>query len=216
VARASDRIRVRRAPERGRYDRPTIESILDRGLVAHVAFVDRGQPVCIPLLHARVDERLYVHGSTASRAMRVLAGGQPACVTVTLVHGLVLARSAFEHSANYESVVVFGRFEKVADEAERLHAFHVFTDKILPGRWDEVRPPHAKELKATMILALPIEEASAKVRIGPPEDDDTEDAALEIWAGELPFVTSHGEPVPSPGLRDGIPLPASVRSLLGR
>jgi len=214
VARAPDRIRVRRVPELGRYDRPAIESILDRGLVAHVAFVDRGEPVCIPLLHARVGEKLYVHGSTASRAMRTLAAGEPACVTVTLVHGLVLARSAFEHSANYESVVVFGRFEQVSDEAERLTAFRLFTEKLLPGRWDEVRPPLAKELKATTILALPIEEASAKIRSGPPEDDETEDAELEIWAGELPFVTSYGEPVPSPGLRAGIPVPASVRALL--
>jgi uncharacterized protein len=216
VTRAPDRIRVRREPERGRYDSATIESILDRGLVAHVAFVDRGAPVCIPLLHARVGERLYVHGSTASRAMRTLAAGEPACVTVTLVHGLVLARSAFEHSANYESAVVFGRFEKVSDEAERLRAFEVFTDKILPGRWDEVRPPLAKELKATMILALPIEEASAKVRTGPPADDETEDAALEVWAGELPLLTSYGDPVPSPGLRAEILLPDSVRALLER
>ncbi len=214
MARAPDRIRVRRAPERGRYDRETIESILDRGLVAHVAVVDRGEPICIPLLHARVGDRLYVHGSTASRAMRTLAAGKPACVTVTLVQGLVLARSAFEHSANYESVAVFGRFEKVEDEAERLNAFRVFTDKILPGRWAEVRPPNAKELKATTILALQIEEASAKVRTGPPSDDDTEDAALETWAGELPLLTSYGEPVPSPGLRAGIPVPTSVRALL--
>ena len=215
MARAPDRIRVRRAPERGRYDRATVESILDRGLVAHVAFVDRGgEPVCIPMLHARVGERLYVHGSTASRTMRVLAAGGPACVTVTLVHGLVLARSAFEHSANYESVVVFGRFERVEDEDERLHAFHVFTDKILPGRWDEVRPPQPQELKATMILALPIDEASAKVRTGPPEDDETEDAELAIWAGEVPLLTSYGEPVPSPALAAGIPVPASVRALL--
>jgi uncharacterized protein len=216
VAKAPDRIRVRRAPERGRYDRATIESILDRGLVAHVAFADHGEPVCIPFFHARVGEKLYIHGSTASRAMRALASAAPACVAVTLLHGLVLARSAFEHSANYESVVVFGRFEKVEDDEERLNAFRVFTDKILPGRWDEVRPPHAKELKATMILALPIEEASAKVRIGPPEDDDTEDAALEVWAGELPLLTSYGEPVPSPRLRAGIPVPASVRTLLGQ
>lgn len=216
MARAPNRIRVRRAPERGVYDRPAIESILDRGLVAHVAFVDRGEPVCIPLLHARVGEKLYVHGSTASRAMRVLAAGGPACVTVTLLHGLVLARSAFEHSANYESVVVFGRFEQVSDEAERLTAFEVFTDKILPGRWDEVRPPLPKELKATMILSLQIEEASAKVRIGPPEDDETEDAELAVWAGELPLLTSYGEPLPSPGLREGIPVPASVRALLER
>ena len=215
-ARLPGKIRVRRLPENARYGRATIESILDRALLAHVAFVERGEPVCIPLLHARVGERLYVHGSRASRALRLLGGGAPACVTVTLVHGLVLARSAFEHSANYESVVAFGRFERVEDEAERLAAFEAFTNKLLPGRWDEVRPPLAKELKATLILALPLDQVSAKVSSGPPDDDGTDDALLDVWAGELPLLSSFGEPVPSPGLRAGIPVPPSVRALLRR
>jgi nitroimidazol reductase NimA-like FMN-containing flavoprotein (pyridoxamine 5'-phosphate oxidase superfamily) len=135
-----DRIRVRRNPKKGRYHRAMIEAILDRALVAHVAFVDQGEPVCIPMLFARIDGKIYVHGSRASRAMRLLAGGEPACVTVTLLQGLVLARSAFEHSANYESVVAFGRFQPLVDPAERIAALAAFTNKLVPGRWDEVRP----------------------------------------------------------------------------
>jgi nitroimidazol reductase NimA-like FMN-containing flavoprotein (pyridoxamine 5'-phosphate oxidase superfamily) len=211
-----DRIRVRRNPKKGRYARATVEAILDRGLVAHVAFVDRGEPVCIPMLYARIDGKLYIHGSRASRMMRLLAAGEQACLTVTLLRGLVMARSAFEHSANYESVVAFGRFEPIEDDAERLAALAAFTNKLLPGRFDEVRQPNAKELKATTILAMPIEQASAKVRYGPPDDDDSEDASLDVWAGEIPIVTSFGEPAASPGLRPGIPLSASIAALLSR
>ena|SRR5579862_4587979 len=214
ATRPPDRIRVRRNPKKGRYERSTVEQILDRGLVAHVAFVDGGEPVCIPMLYTRIGGAIYVHGSRASRAIRLLAAGRPACLTVTLTQGLVLARSAFEHSANYESVVAFGRFEPIDDPAERLAALAAFTNKLLPGRWDEVRQPSAKELKATTILALPIDEASAKVRYGPPDDDDSEDAALDVWAGEIPLLTSFGEPIASPGLRAGIPTPASIRALL--
>jgi nitroimidazol reductase NimA-like FMN-containing flavoprotein (pyridoxamine 5'-phosphate oxidase superfamily) len=212
--RPPDRIRVRRGPHKGRYDRATIAAALDRGLVAHVAFVDGDQPCCIPMLYARIGDRILVHGSTASRAMRVLAGGAPACLTVTTVRGLVLARSAFEHSANYECVVVFGRFDVVEDPADRLAAFEAFTEKLLPGRWSEVRPPNRKELKATLILSLPIDQASAKVRTGPPDDDDSEDAALETWAGVVPITTAFGAPEPSPGLRPGIEPGASVARLL--
>jgi uncharacterized protein len=211
-----DRIRVRRSPKKGRYDRTMIKAILDRALVAHVAFIDHAEPVCIPVLFARIDDSIYVHGSRASRAMRLLARGEPACVTVTLVQGLVLARSAFEHSANYESVVVFGRFQPIEDADERLAALATFTNKLLPGRWDEVRAPNAKELKGTMILAMAIEQASAKVRRGPPDDDDSEDAALEVWAGELPIVTTFGEPVASPGLRSGIPVSPTIYHLQER
>jgi uncharacterized protein len=214
--RPSDRIRVRRSPKKGHYDRARIEGILDRGLVAHVAFVDNGEPVCIPMLYARVGDSLYIHGSRASRMMRILSAGAPACVTVTLIDGLVLARSVFEHSANYESVVAFGRFVPVDEPAKRLAALESFTEKIVPGRWGEVRQPSAKELKATTILALEIEEAAAKVRSGPPDDDDSEDAALPVWAGEIPIVIAFGTPVPSPGLRPGIPVSSSVDRLLQR
>jgi uncharacterized protein len=176
--------------------------------------VDGQQPYCIPMLYARVGDRVYIHGSTASRAMRALAGGAAACLTVTIVRGLVLARSAFEHSANYESVVALGVFQPVEDAAERLAAFEAFTEKLLPGRWNEVRGPSRKELKATTILALTIDEASAKVRSGPPDDDDSADAAIDTWAGVVPILTSFGEPEPSPGLRPGIPVADSVNRLL--
>jgi nitroimidazol reductase NimA-like FMN-containing flavoprotein (pyridoxamine 5'-phosphate oxidase superfamily) len=208
------RIRVRRGPRKGRYDRGAIEAVLDRGLLAHVSFVDGDEPVCIPMLYARVGDRIYIHGSTASRAIRLLAGGAPACLTVTIVDGLVLARSAFEHSANYDSVMAFGSFVPVEDESERLRGFEAFTEKLLPGRWEEVRPPNAKELKATRILAMEIREASVKRRTGPPDDDDSPDAERETWAGVVPIVSSYGQPEASPGLKDGIEVSPSVRRLL--
>jgi nitroimidazol reductase NimA-like FMN-containing flavoprotein (pyridoxamine 5'-phosphate oxidase superfamily) len=208
------RHRVRRAPQKARYEREFIHGVLDRSVVAHVAFVDGGHPYCIPMLHARIGERLYIHGSTASRLIRTLAAGAEACVTVTIVRGLVLARSAFEHSANYDSAVLLGRFELIEDADERMAAFEAFTNKLIPGRWDEVRGPNRKELKATRILAISIEEAAAKTRSGPPDDDDSADAAIDTWAGEIPVVTSYGEPVPSPGLRPGIPVADSVRRLV--
>src|SRR5919204_2869215 len=159
----SERTRVRRQPARGRYDADSVHAVLDAGLVAHIGFVDAGRPYCIPMLQARVGDAVFIHGSSASRAMRVLGSGAPACVTVTLLDGLVLARSAFEHSANYRAVVVLGSFRPVLDPDERLAAFAAFTDKLIPGRWNEVRGPNSKELKATTILALPIREASVKV-----------------------------------------------------
>jgi uncharacterized protein len=210
----TDRVRVRRQPDRGHYERAAIDAVLDAGLIAHVAFVDDGQPMCIPTLYARVGDDVYIHGSSASRTLRALARGAPACLTVTIVDGLVLARSVFEHSANYRSAVVLGSFRPIEDDHERLAAFEAFTDKVVPGRWSEARPPNAKELRATQILALPIDEASAKMRSGPPSDDDSEDAALDVWAGVLPLAWTFGEPVPSPGLRNGITLPASVTKLV--
>src|SRR5919204_693466 len=154
----SERTRVRRQPARGRYDADSVHAVLDAGLVAHIGFVDAGRPYCIPMLQARVGDAVFIHGSAASRALRVLASGVPACLTVTLVDGLVLARSAFEHSANYRAAVILGSFQRVDDPSERVAAFAAFTDKLIPGRWEEVRPPDRKELKATQILALPIEE----------------------------------------------------------
>ncbi len=213
---ARERIRVRRQPERGRYDRLAIDGVLDSGLVAHVAFVDRGQPFCVPMLHARVGDELYLHGSSASRAVRTLAAGTPACVTVTVLEGLVLARSAYEHSANYRSAMLLGTFRLIEDEADRLAAFEAFTDKLVPGRWSEVRGPNQRELKASAILALPIAEAAVKVRTGPPSDNDSPDAALHTWAGVLPVVTGFGTPEPAPRLKDSIPLAVSVRRLLER
>jgi nitroimidazol reductase NimA-like FMN-containing flavoprotein (pyridoxamine 5'-phosphate oxidase superfamily) len=210
----SDRVRVRRNPTRGHYDRASIDDVLGRGLLAHVAFFDGRDPCCIPMLYAHLGDKIYIHGSTASRAIRALADGAAACVTVTIVHGLVLARSAYEHSANYEAVMAFGAFELIDDEAERLAAFEAFTERLLPGRWEEARQPNAQELKATAILAMEIDEASAKIRTGPPDDDESPDAERNVWAGVVPIVSSYGTPVPSPGLRPGIPLSPSVRELL--
>lgn len=208
----SDVLRVRRQPTRGRYDRASVDAVLDDGLVAHVAFVDAGQPFCIPMLCARVGDSLYVHGSVKSRLQRALAEGVPACVTVTVVDGLVLARSAFEHSANYRSVMLLGAFAPVNEE-ERLVALEAFTNKLVPGRWDEVRAPNPKEFRATSVLAMPIDAASVKIRTGPPTDDDSPDAQLDVWAGVVPIVSAYGEPVPSPGLREGVMLDESVRRL---
>ncbi len=211
----SGRVRVRRGPELGRYDRETVGAALDRGLMAHVAFVDDGVPYCIPMLYARADHEVYIHGSTGSRAVRALARGGPACLTVTRLDGLVLARSVFEHTANYESVVVLGAFRVVEGAAERLAAFEAFTEKLLPRRWSEARAPSRKELSATIILAMPLREASVKARTGGPDDDDSADAELDIWAGVIPITASFGRPEASPGLRPGITLPASVLSLAG-
>lgn len=211
--RASDRTRVRRGAKKGFHDHSSIDAVLDEGLVAHVAFAHGGDPYCLPMLYAHVDDRIYVHGASASRTMRTLAAGTSACLTVTTVRALVLARSAFEHSANYESVMVFGTFQRVDDAAERLRAFEAFTEKLLPGRWSEVRPPSRTELKATAILALTIEEASGKRRSGPPDDDESADSAIDTWAGIVPILSSFGTPVASPGLRAGIPLAASVLRL---
>jgi len=210
------RTRVRRGPHKGHYDRATIDAVLDRGLFCHVAFSDDADVYCIPMLHARVGDSVYVHGSAASRAMRALGGGAPACLTVTIVDGLVLARSAFEHSTNYESAMVFGCFTPVADLAERLRALEAFTEKLLPGRWSEVRGPTDKELKATAVLAMPITEVSAKRRSGPPDDDDSPDAELDTWAGVVPLVTSFGAPIASPRLRPGIRVSESLGRLRDR
>jgi hypothetical protein len=182
--RPADRIRVRREPERGRYDRETIDAILDEALVCHLGFAIDGQPYVIPTLHARVGDTLYVHGSAASRMLRRLSSGVPVCATVTLFDGLVLARSIFNHSVNYRSVVVFGTAATVGDE-EKEAALQALTEQLAPGRWDEARRPTAHELKATWILALPIAEASAKVRSGPPTDEP-EDEDLPVWAGVVP------------------------------
>ena len=206
----SPRTRVRRLPKRGIYDREQVDAILDAGLVAHLGFEHEGQPFVIPTLHARVDGQVYVHGSAASRTLRGLATGIPACLTVTLVDGIVLARSVFEHSMNYRSVVVLGTAVGVTEPEEKLTALEAFTEKLLPGRWAEARSPNRTELKATSVLRLPLDEASAKVRTGGPDDGDTPDAELEVWAGHLPLVVRALEPVPDPLLRPGIPVPGDL------
>jgi len=207
---ASPRTRVRRLPERGRYDRDAIETVLDAGLVAHLGFVSDGQPFVIPTLHARVGDEVYVHGSSASRTLRELADGIAACLTVTLLDGIVLARSVFEHSMNYRSVVVLGTASPVVERDEKLAALEAFAEKLLPGRWAESRPPTPTELKATSILRMPLDEASAKVRVGGPKDPE-EDLDLDVWAGVLPLGLAVGEPVVDPELKAGVDLPAYVR-----
>jgi nitroimidazol reductase NimA-like FMN-containing flavoprotein (pyridoxamine 5'-phosphate oxidase superfamily) len=180
-----DRIRVRREPQRGIYDRETIDAILDEALFCHLGFVVDSQPYVIPTLHARHGDLLYVHGSSASRMLRHAAAGEPMCATVTLLDGLVLAKSVFNHSIDYRSVVVLGEAREV-DGAEKRDALRRFTEHVAPGRWDEARQPTPTELKATAILSLPLTEASAKVRTGPPEDEP-EDVDLPVWSGVVPI-----------------------------
>jgi uncharacterized protein len=214
--KARPRVRVQRVPRNARYDRESIHRVLDRGQIAHVSFVSDGQPYCIPTLYARVGEQVLIHGSSASRMLKQLAAGAPACLTVTILDGWVLARSAFETSANYDSVVLFGSFRQVSSDEEKLTALKAFMDGVLPGRWEEVRPPSRQELKGTAILAIDIAEASVKTRSRPPDDDDSPDAERDTWAGVIPVRGEYGSPEPSPGLRAGVALSPSITRLLVR
>ena len=210
-AAPSERTRVRRVHERAAYDRDTIDAVLDAALVAHLGFVHDRQPFVIPTLQARLGDHVYVHGSAASRTLRQLGSGVAACLTVTLLDGIVFARSVFEHSMNYRSVVVLGTARHVTAADEKLAALEAFTEKLLPGRWAEARTPSGKELKATSILRMPLDEASAKLRDGGPDDGDTPDAELDVWAGHLPLVVTALAPVPDAALRPGIPVPSGLR-----
>lgn len=202
----TERTTVRREPHRGAYDRATIYSILDSAFVCHMGFVHDGHPFVIPTSYWRIDDDLYVHGSSASRMLRNLGAGVEVCVTVTLIDGLVLARSAFNHSVNYRSVVVLGKGTLLATDEEKISALHTFTERLTPGRWNEIRRPNERELKATSVLKVPLKEASAKVRQGPPEDD-AEDYAVPCWAGVIPFETVYQTPQPDPKLREAIATP---------
>jgi len=204
------RTTVRRKPERGIYDSPTIEAILDAGFICHAGFVENGQPFVIPTLYARVGNQLYLHGSPRSRLLRPEEPGLPLCITVTHVDGLVLARSAFHHSINYRSVMILGLGRVVSDPVEKEAALAALVDHIVPGRSAAVRGTTTKELQATQVLAIPLDEASAKVRTGPPQDDDG-DYSLPIWAGVLPLRLEALEPVSDPRLTAGIPLPEHLR-----
>jgi nitroimidazol reductase NimA-like FMN-containing flavoprotein (pyridoxamine 5'-phosphate oxidase superfamily) len=203
----TERTRVRRLPERAAYDRDTVHAILDEGFICHVGFVVDGQPYVIPTGYARAGETLYLHGSTGSRLG--LRSGMDVCVTVTLLDGLVLARSAFHHSMNYRSVLALGRTRSVTDPDEKEAALRALVEHIVPGRSDEVRGGDRRELAATAVLALPLDEVSAKVRTGPPKDDDP-DYDLPIWAGVLPLALTPGEPVADPVLDPSIPTPRHV------
>jgi len=205
----TERTQVKRLPKRGVYDRAAIHKILDEGFLCHVGFVVDGQPYVIPTGYARAGDTLYIHGSAASRMLRTLSQGVAVAVTVTLVDGLVLARSAFHHSMNYRSVVVLGTATAVEDSAAKTEALRAFTEQVAPGRWAEIRWPTEQELKATTVLALALTEASAKVRTGPPIDDE-EDYALPVWAGVLPLDLTPRAPIADPRLPAGISVPGYV------
>jgi uncharacterized protein len=206
----SERVRLRRKRERGSYDRGVIDAILDEALIAHLGIVDgHGQPFVVPTLHARSGDVVYCHGSTASRTLRALAAGAPACLTVSLIDGLVLARSAMHHSANYRSAMLIGQAAVVEDLDEKRRALRAVVEHIVPGRWDDVRAPTENELRATSVLAIAIDEASAKVRSGGPLDDE-EDYALPAWAGVIPLTRQARAPEPDTRLRTGITPPPYV------
>jgi nitroimidazol reductase NimA-like FMN-containing flavoprotein (pyridoxamine 5'-phosphate oxidase superfamily) len=204
----TDRTALKRLPKRGSHDRAVVDAILDEALFCHIGFTTArmppsapqdGQPYVLPTIHARVDDRVYVHGSAASRMLRTLATGAPVCLTATLLDGLVLARSAFHHSMNYRSVVVLGTAQLVTEEAEKLEALRAIVEHVAPGRWEEVRTPTEAEMKATSVLRLPLAEASAKIRTGGPVDDE-EDLGLPVWAGVLPLRMVAGDLVPDAAL----------------
>jgi nitroimidazol reductase NimA-like FMN-containing flavoprotein (pyridoxamine 5'-phosphate oxidase superfamily) len=203
------RTRVVREAERGVYDRGTVYCILDEGFIGHVGFVVDGQPFVIPTAYGRSGDTLYVHGSAASRMLRNLDQGVPVCLTVTLLDGLVLARSIFNHSMNYRSVVILGTATAVQNPAEKLKALQLLSEHILPGRWADARYPNERELKATLVLRVPIDEFSAKVRQGPPVDDE-EDYGFRTWAGVIPLTMLPGSPIPDPRCDPGIPIPYYV------
>lgn len=204
------RTTLKRLPARGFYDRDLVHAILDEGFICHLGFVIDGQPIVIPTGYGRIDDKLYIHGSQASRMLRTLKTGVAACVTVTLVDGLVLARSAFHHSINYRSVVIFGNATAVEAAEEKNAALLAFSEHVIRGRWQDVREPTEQELKATTVLVLPLAEVSAKVRTGPPIDDE-EDYDLAVWAGVVPLRVVAGEPIPDPRLPNQISAPEYVR-----
>ncbi|MEZ4512637.1 MAG: pyridoxamine 5'-phosphate oxidase family protein [Chloroflexota bacterium] len=202
----TDLNRVRRLPDRGHYDKETIYPIIDEAYICHVGFVVEERPFVIPTIHARQGDTLLLHGATTSRMLKTIQSGCPICVTITLLDGLVMARSVFHHSMNYRSVVLFGQGHIIEDPAAKLEALYTFTEKLIPGRWDDARQPYDNEAKATTIVAIPIDSASAKVRTGPPGDDD-EDYALPVWAGVIPITQRLGTPLDDPRLTPGIAVP---------
>ena len=202
--------RVRRMPTRGAYDTATIYPIVDEALICHVGLLEAEQPVVIPTLHARDGDQILLHGATTSRLLRYAATGAPLCITITLVDGLVLARSIFHHSINYRSAVLFGRGVLIEGESAKMGALERFTEKLIPGRWDDARVPNAIELKATAVVAVTIESASAKIRTGPPKDDE-EDYALAVWAGVVPLYQRVGEFQPDERLDPAIAVPDYLR-----
>lgn len=208
----SERTKIRRVPSRGSYDKSVIFGILDAHFLCHVAFIHNDYPVVIPTLYGRQDDRLFLHGAASSRLMKTLGKEVDFSLSVTLVDGFVLARSAFHHSMNYRSVVIFGKGQLV-DEEHKYEALKIISEHILPGRWDEVRPPNKKELKATNLISIPIREASAKVRTGPPADDEP-DYDLNVWAGVVPLKISASDPLADPRLKEGITVSGMLEDLM--
>jgi nitroimidazol reductase NimA-like FMN-containing flavoprotein (pyridoxamine 5'-phosphate oxidase superfamily) len=202
----TERTKVRRLPDRGKYDAESVYGILDEAFICHVGFVVDGQPYVIPTGFGRVGDTLYIHGSAASRMLRTVSTRVPVCVTVTLVDGIVMARSGFHSSMNYRSVVIFATAKVVEAREEKLEALAAFSEQVMPGRWKELRETTDAELKGTIVLALPITEASAKVRTGPPKDDEA-DYALPLWAGVVPLKLTAGTPIADPRLPAGVPAP---------
>jgi uncharacterized protein len=201
----TERTRLKRAPDRASFDRETVYSILDEAVMCHLSYIADGSPHVIPTLHWRDGDKLYIHGSAASRTIRAVSGGSEVCVAVSHLDGLVLARSAFHHSVDYRSVVIYGRPEVVPDSRKEA-VLRVLVEHLTPGRWDELRPVNAQEMKATTVLEMPIVEASAKLRSGPPVDE-AEDMEWPVWAGNVPFEVVRHAPVPDPDLAAGIALP---------
>lgn len=203
----TDRTTITRLPKRGSYDQETIHAILDEALYCTLAWAHEGKPFQIPTGFVRIGDKVYVHGSVGSFYMRLLVAGQlPVCLAATMMDGIVLARSAFHHSVNYRSVVLFANAEQVTDKQELYDALEAFTEKMCPGRWADVRKPTDNEWKATMVISLKIDEVSAKIRTGPPKDDE-EDYDLDIWAGVLPLKELRGEVIPDPALKPGVSIP---------
>lgn len=209
-----DRSQVKRLPERALYDRAAIDEIVDTAPVCHVGFIDSGQPFVIPTIHVRIGDQVFLHGSPASRMMRALGRGAEACISVTHVDGLVLARSAFHHSMNYRSAVLFGRGATVDDEGQKLEVLRSLSERLIRGRWADVRPPSAEELRKTLVVSIAIDEASAKVRTGPPLDDE-EDYAIDVWAGVLPLKLAASAPIADPRLAAGIAVPQYATGYVG-
>jgi uncharacterized protein len=203
---------VRRLPERGDYETETIYAIIDEAKICHLGFAIDNQPFVIPTIHARHDDKLYLHGAKASRMLKHIAAGNPICVTITLLDGLVLARSVFHHSMNYRSVVLFGTGTMVEDDEAKMCALEVLTNHVVQGRWDDARKPNRKELNATTVVEMSLESASAKVRVGPPGDED-EDYALPVWAGVLPLRQQALDVIQDPKLSEGIPVPEYIAKL---
>jgi len=207
----TERTKVRRLPDRGKYDSESVYGILDEAFICHVGFVVESQPYVIPTGFARVNDTLYIHGSAASRMLRTLADGVQVCVTVTLIDGIVMARSGFHSSMNYRSVVILGRGTQVEGRDEKLAAMAAFSEQVMPGRWKDLRETTDAELKGTLVLSLPLKEVSAKVRSGPPKDDEV-DYALPLWAGIVPLQLTAGNPINDPRLPTGIDPPGYARN----